>query len=185
MLSRLALIAALCVCLVASHDRAKAAEEDGAVLVTVTGKLGKTNRGAADPFLDAFFAYHEVSFEAAYAFDRSELAALGMEELTLSYPSWPKAPVTLRGPSLAAVLDRVQAQGKSVKIQALDGYAVQFEIETLRKGRFILAIEGDGRPLAIGGRGPAWLAFPPGSYPDQPKDSDKKLVWPVFHIAVE
>ncbi len=185
MLSRIVVIATLCVLLVATHHHAEAGAERGVVLVTATGKLGKTNRSASDPFLDAFFGYHDVSFEKAYAFERAELAALGMQELTLSYPSWPKKSMTLRGPLLGAVLDRIEAQGQSVRVQALDGYAVELDIDTMRNGRFILAIEADGRPLSIGGRGPAWLAFPPGSYPGQPEDTDEKLVWSVFHIAIE
>lgn len=184
MLSRIGLIATLCV-LWMIHPGEASAAEDGAVVVTVTGKLGKTNRGGSDAFRDAFFAFHEISFDKAYAFDRAALAALGMQELTLRYPSWPETPITLRGPLLGAVLDKVEAQGRSLRVQALDGYAVELDIETLRQGRFILAIEADGRPLSIGGRGPAWLAFPPGGYPGESEDSDAKLVWSVFHIAVE
>lgn len=185
MFSRRGLFAALCLLLLPFQDCAQAGDAADAVIVTVTGNIGQTNRGASDPFQDAFFNYHGLSFDKAYAFSRDDLEALGMNELSVKYPNWPDGPASFRGPLLSAILDKVDARGSIVRVQALDGYAVEFDIETSRNGGFILATESRGHPLAIGARGPAWLVFPPGSYEGQPNDTDEKLVWSVFHIAVE
>ena len=51
-----------------------AAEEleppDGTVMLTVTGKIGHTNRLAFDPLRDKFVAFHERGFKKAAEFDR-------------------------------------------------------------------------------------------------------------------
>lgn len=185
MLSRWGLIAALCLFLIPIHHDAQASDDVGAVIVTVTGNIGETNRGPSDPFADGLFSYHYISFEKAYAFSREDLAALGLKDLTVKYPNWPGEPIRFRGALMSAILDKVDARGSTVRVQALDGYAVEFDVDTLRNGDFILATESEGQPLAVGARGPAWLVFPPGSYEGQPEDTDEKLVWSVFHIAVE
>jgi purine nucleoside phosphorylase len=52
---------------------AELAPARGAVLVTVAGKIANHNRGAFDPFADAFLKFHDKSFDAAL-----ELAVLGI-----------------------------------------------------------------------------------------------------------
>jgi hypothetical protein len=155
------------------------------VLLTVTGAIAKGNRPAFSAFDDAFLGFHEADFEHARGFTLPALRALGMQELSTGYPGWPRPVIQFRGPTMAALLDAVGATGKTVSVQALDGYAVSFDVDTLRSGKFILALEADGEPLALGGRGPAWLVFPPGADPELPGDTDEGLVWAVFHIKVE
>ena len=88
MFSRRGLFAALCLLLLPFQDGAQAGDAADAVIVTVTGNIGQTNRGASDPFQDAFFNYHGLSFDKAYAFSRDDLEALGMNELSVKYPNW-------------------------------------------------------------------------------------------------
>ena len=50
----------------------------GPVVLTVTGKIGKTNRPAFDESQDQFFKYHERTFPGAFEFDLAMLLeALG------------------------------------------------------------------------------------------------------------
>lgn len=156
-----------------------------ATVLTVTGKISRTNRGPFDSFNDAFFGYHDIRFERAFAFSRQDLQRLGLAELEVSYPNWPEGTNVFHGPWLADILDVVGAEGTRISVQALDGYAADFDLETVRRNKFMIAVERNGQPLSVGGRGPAWLVFPPGSYSDQPSDSDDGLVWSVFHIRVE
>ncbi len=153
------------------------------VVVTVTGAIETTNRGAYDPFRDALFAVVEEPFEAAFTMTREDLAALPQHEAVVQYPNWPVA-ARVRGPRLDAVLDAAGATGSEVLVQAVDGYAPSFTMAEISGGSFILAIENDGRPLGIGGRGPTWLVFPPGSYEGQDEDGDSGLAWAVFHLKV-
>ena len=156
---------------------------EGAV-ITVTGAIDNPNRGAFDEKADGFFAYHNVTFEKARTFTFAELEALGLQDFSVQYPNWPAA-IAFRGPRLLDVLAAAGWSGDKVLVQALDGYAFELDRASIEAGTFILALEADGQPLAIGGKGPAWLVFPLGSYPDQPADSDAGLVWAVFHIAVQ
>lgn len=153
------------------------------VLVTVTGAIDRPNRDGRDDFADALFVVHDIAFDKARAFSRLDLAALGQHAATVTYDAWPRA-VKVRGPRLADVLRAAGAATTgSVQVQALDGYSYTFPMEMVeRTPDMILAIEADGRPLAIGGRGPAWLVFPPGLLPGQ--DKDDGLVWAVFHLRV-
>jgi hypothetical protein len=158
--------------------------EDGAI-VTVTGRIDKPNRPAFDSFNDGFFAHFDISFEKGHAFSRRSLERLGMHSIALAYPHWPKA-ITFRGPRLSAVLAAAGAEtGGRLFVQALDGYAAEFPWAFAMDDRVILAIEADGRPLAVGGRGPAWLVFPPELQAETDKGTDAGLVWAVFHIKVQ
>jgi hypothetical protein len=160
---------------------ALAAEE---TVVTVTGAVTKPNRPAFDAFADGVFAHDGISFDKAHAFTRDALVRLGMKRTVLSYPNWSK-PIAFRGPTLAAVLAAAGAAGKTVTVQALDGYFVDFPWEFAQRSDVILAVEADGLPLGLGGRGPAWLVFPPGVLPNQEAGTDSGLVWAAFHIKVE
>ncbi len=159
------------------------ARADGPVVVTVTGQIASTNRGPFDPFADALFAALDEPFERAFALTSEDLAALPQRTLQVGYPNWP-APVRVSGPSLASVLDAAGAEGGEVLVQAVDGYAPSFRIAEVRAGDFVLATSMDGQPLSIGGRGPTWLVFPPGSDEGQTAEDDSGLAWAVFHLKI-
>jgi hypothetical protein len=154
------------------------------VLVTVTGAVAAPNRGARDDFSDALFTAHDVAFDKARTFTRLDLAALGQRDLTVAYETWAR-PAAVRGPRLADVLKAAGAPATgTVTVQALDGYAFTLPMDLVNSSPdMILAIESGGQPLPIGGRGPAWLVFPPGLLPDQTDDSG--VVWAVFHLRVD
>lgn len=58
----------------------------GPTVLTVSGEIKKANRGAFDPFADRLAAFHDLSFDRAYSFDRDALLALGRQEVTLKRP---------------------------------------------------------------------------------------------------
>ncbi|WP_375594885.1 molybdopterin-dependent oxidoreductase [Algihabitans albus] len=161
---------------------AKAAEP---VLLTVTGAVAQPNRDGFEPFEDALFSVLQEQFEHARTFTRSELLDLPQQDLRTRYPDWPAA-VGVSGPRLLDVLRQAgvevaTGQGR-VTVQAMDGYAAEFDMADIT-GNFLLALTMNGAPLAVGGRGPVWLVFPPASYDGQ-SDGDDGLAWAVFHIKV-
>jgi hypothetical protein len=91
--------------------------------------------------------------------------------------------VTVAGPRLLDVLTKAGARGDKLVVQAIDGYQVEFDTETVTRD-FVLALQMDGAPLDIGGRGPVWLVFPPESFAGQDNASDSQLPWAVFHVKV-
>lgn len=179
----LMLFASLALIAIASGPSVNLARADTGAILTVTGEIQQTNRPSFDAFADALFNGLGESFDAAYAFSHADLAAMPQTELTVRYPNWP-TDVTIRGPLLSDVLDRVGATGPVVSAQAVDGYAPTFSIDEIRNAPFVLGIQADGKPLSIGGRGPVWLVFPPGSIADQSTTDDGNVPWAVFHIKV-
>ncbi len=141
--------------------RADAKAAPGPALLTVTGAIGKPNRGPFDPALDQMMHKQKLRFDKAHAFDFAALArlpALGIKP-TLEYDG--KAHV-LRGPLLLEVLAAAGASpadsGKLV-LRAVDGYAVTITPAQARAQRFIVATHLDGQPMALGGLGPLWALY--------------------------
>ncbi len=174
------------VCLVAAMGAAslRAQAADGPVMLTVAGAIAHANRGPVDSFDDGFFNSGQIAFDKAAAFDIADLQALGLKRLEVRYPDWPKGFV-FEGPLLGDVLAKAGATGKVVRVQALDGYAVEIPMDDVRKYPIVLAIKRDGRFLGIGDRGPAWVVFPRDDYPELKTQDDSKWVWAVYYIHVE
>jgi hypothetical protein len=180
---QLVVVAALAACLAACGGAAPAGSADNAIILTVTGEIGATNRGPLDEFQDVFLGHKGVKFDKAFEFSRASLNALGEQEVQIKRANWP-ALVTLRGPRLKDVLAAVKAQGNTVVLTALDGYESKFPVSGLRSDKVLLATEADGKPLSIGGHGPVWLVFPEGAVPGDDTSGDAGLAWSIYHIAV-
>lgn len=156
----------------------------GPVVLTVAGAVVNTNRGPVDPFLDAYFAFNDVSFETAAAFDRAMLEALPRHSLTERYPDWPDS-YDFAGPLLRDVLATAGATGTGVRVVALDGYAADIAMVDLERFPVLLALERDGRPLGIGDRGPAWVIWPREAFPELAERDETQYVWSAYFIEVE
>lgn len=153
-------------------------------VLTIVGKVGATNRPAYDRFNDAFFKHHEWRFDKAYALDRAALAALPQKEISAHVEDWPRV-VTAKGPLLRDVLAAAKvADGARLVVMALDGYAAEFEPKDITAHEWIVALEVNGRPLGLGGRGPAWLMYDTGGK-TVPGREEGKWVWSAFAIAAE
>jgi hypothetical protein len=158
----------------------------GPVVLTVSGSIEKTNRGTLDALErhESLFKYHEIAFERAAQFDLGALERLGMHEVTVSHPGWPKA-FTFEGPLLRDVLAAVGATGRIVRILALDGYAAEIPISEIHDRPFIVAVKRDGRYLGIGDQGPTWIIAPPQTDPTPGHEQGSEWVWAAFYVAVE
>lgn len=163
-----------------------AALAEGPGLVTVVGAIEQTNRGPFEAFRDALFANITEPFERAYQFDAAALAALPQQSLTRGSTAW-SGEHAFAGPRLADVLAAVGATGGKVTVVALDGYYAEFTLEEVRASGMLLATAMDGAPLPLGGRGPAYVVFAPGSVASLAADGqgDKGLVWAAVLIVVE
>lgn len=155
----------------------------GPVMLTVTGAVDKANRGPSDPDLDVLFTFNEVSFDKAHAFDLDALAALPQASVQADFPKG-GAEVGFTGPLLADVLAAAGAEGDTVTVQAMDGYAVEAPRAELEAKGAILALARDGKPLGIGSFGPAQLVFPRSERADLASMPDDWWIWQIFHIKV-
>ena len=132
----------------------------GPTLLTVSGAIGKGNRGALDPVTDQLMKKHGLKFNRAHAFDFSALAKLPAVRIspTLEYDG--KSHV-LSGPLLSDVLHAAGVTGNETKIvlRAIDGYAAQLSMADVRKYRYLIATHRDGQALPLGGLGPLWAVY--------------------------
>lgn len=155
----------------------------GPVVLTVAGAIENANRGALDPFSDAFLNYQKRSFDRAAEFDRDMLAALPQVEVKAFHPRWPGV-VTAKGPLIADVLKAVGAsEGATVQVMALDGYVVELSAGDIAAHRWIIALDADGRPLGVGQRGPLWSMYDTGGAPATDEE-EARWVWSVLYMEV-
>ena len=154
---------------------------NGQVVLTVAGDIAEANRPAYDERRDVFFAYHERSFADAFDFDLEMLEELGVREVHIEYENWP-GPMSLSGPLLTDVLETAGCARGPLSTLSLDGYATEISEAQLAAHEWILATKANGRPLAIGGRGPLWLIYdPPGERPALLEESET-WPWALFVI---
>lgn len=156
----------------------------GPVVLTVTGKIAQTNRGAFDPDRDGLFKNQQVTFQRAAAFDLAMLESLGMRTVRADYPQ--NGPMhSFEGPLLRDVLRAVGATGTTISVSALDGYTQEIPLTEIESWPVILAVKQDGAYLGLGGFGPAWIVFPRRDVAALRDQDDAKWVWAVIHIDVE
>ncbi len=163
----------------------------GPALLTITGAIGRVNRGALDPVADQMMAKQKLAFSKAYALDFAAIAALPAQTIhpTLEYDGKPH---TLRGPLLADVLALAGARPgdkSKVLLRAVDGYAAAVPMGQLRAWRFIVATHLDGRPMALGGLGPCWAVYDADRVPEMAarpvNERFGACPWALYHIEVQ
>ena len=153
------------------------------VLLTVSGLLGKTNRGPVDAKRDVLLAEQKAAFKSAFEFDRAMLLALPQANVT-GQPNTMAKPARFSGPLLRELLQSLEAAKVKVTFVALDGFAGWLAPEDIDGSDWILALSADDVPLGIGQQGPIWLVKSGAQALDgsDPKHGD--WVWNVFYIKV-
>lgn len=155
----------------------------GPVVLTITGAIAETNRGAFDELEDGFFKFHDQTFKRASAFDIAMLEALGSVSVSINFHKWPET-VRLEGPRLTDLLKAVGAAKGNVLALALDGYTVEITPEELATENWVVAIKRNGKYLGIGDRGPVWLVYDPPNGAPATDDDEARWPWAVFVINI-
>ena len=160
-------------------------------LLTVSGAVGKTNRGAFDPVVDQMMGKHGIKFDKAFAFDAAALAKLPAVNIkpTLEYDAKEH---TLSGPLLTTVLAAAGVPGGSavqLGLRAVDGYNVGISLADATTYRMIVATHIDGQPMALGGLGPQWAVYDAdrvAAFKDKPlKERFGLCPWGLYHVDVK
>ena len=163
----------------------------GPALLTLTGAIGKVNRGRFDPLLDQMMHKQKITFDKAHAFDFAALASLPSLVIkpTLEYDGKVHA---LRGPTLVDVLKAAgaaMAGDSKLVLRAVDGYAVTLTLAEARAQRFIVATHLDGQPMALGGLGPLWAIYDADRVPEMAAralpERFANCPWALYHIEVQ
>ena len=172
-------------------DAAASELRAGPGLLTVSGAIGRSNRGPLDPALDQLMVKHGVSFDRAIVFDAAMLERLPAVtiEPTLEYDAKPHR---LSGPLLGTVLEAADipaAQPLKLGLRALDGYTVPLNLAEALGYRMIVASSLDGVPMSLGGLGPLWAVYDADRLPafkDRPlKERFAACPWGLYSIDVK
>ncbi len=174
-----------------THGAARpAARSSSPALLTVTGAIGRANRGPVGA-LDQMMHKQMLRFDKAYVFDFAAIGALPSVSIrpTLEYDSKPHQ---LAGPLL---MDLLKAAGvKAVDttkllLRAVDGYVAAISWAEASRYRFIVATHLDDRPIPLGGLGPLWAVYDADRFPDMTaKPLNQRFVrcpWALYHIDVQ
>lgn len=173
-----------------AHAAKSAFSSRGPTLLTVTGAIGRRNRGPLDPAFDQMMKKQGVQFDRAYAFDFAALDALPSVPIrpTLEYDGRPH---TLSGPLLTEVVKAAGAAPDAearLMLRAIDGYAVAVPMADIRKYRFIVATRLDDRPMPLGGLGPLWAVYDADRFEDMmAKPIGERFAfcpWGLYHVDV-
>lgn len=153
------------------------------VVLTVSGLIGKTNRGPLDEKRDSLLARQKIDFAKAFAFDRAMLLGLPQGTVTVKTNEF-DAPATFSGPLLREVLGFIEAAKVKVTVVALNGYEGWLSPEDIDASDWILALSADGVPLGIGQQGPIWLlnTRAPDFKPDDTHHGH--WVWAIFYMRI-
>ena len=163
----------------------------GPGLLTITGAIGRSNRGPLDPALDQLMAKHGARFDQAWVFDAAMLARLPAVSIqpTLEYDAKRHQ---LTGPLLSSVAEAAGMRAGAkvmLALRALDGYTVAVSLADAQRYRMLVATHLDGAPMGIGGLGPQWAVYDADRLPDF-KDKPLKerfglCPWGLYHIDVK
>jgi hypothetical protein len=177
----------LALCLVVGSLPVLAADESAPprdmVVLTVSGMIGKTNRGPLDAKRDSLFALQKVDFKEAFAFDRATLLSLPQGTVTVQPREFDK-PATFSGPLLRQVLGYLEAAQVKTTFVAVNGYTGWLDPEDIKTSDWILALSADGVPLELGQQGPIWLLNTRARDFKPSKTHRAHWVWAVFYMKV-
>lgn len=174
-----------------SHAATQTKAPSGPTLLTISGAITQSNRGALDTTIDQMMGKHGIQFDKAFALDAAALARMPAVTIkpTLEYDSKPH---TLKGPLLTTVLAAAGvAAGSPVQLglRAVDGYNVNISMADAQAYRMIVATHIDGQPMALGGLGPQWAVYDADVLPafkDKPvKERFGLCPWGLYHIEVK
>jgi hypothetical protein len=117
------------------------AAPSGPVVLTLRGKLQRTNQ--AD----------------SAAFDMAMIEALPQHGFSTKTP-WFKQPRKFTGPLLRDVLALVGAQGGTLRVAALNDYRIDVPADDARRFDVVLARLIDDRPITVRDKGPLLIVYP-------------------------
>jgi hypothetical protein len=139
----------------------------GAVILTVTGKIGVKNT------------------PDAAVFDAALLDALPQKSFVTKTP-WFKEPVKFTGPLLRDVLQALKADGKTVNAIALNDYKVAIPISDALQYDVLLARQINGRVITVREKGPVFIIYPFDSAPElRNLTYYSRSIWQVKALGIE
>ena len=138
----------------------------GPVVLTVSGQITRTNG------------------DGVAAFDQAMLDALEQHTTTTATP-WLEGVHDFSGPTGAAILEAVGANGDTLQVIALNDYAADVPALDMTEHAVVFATAVDGNRLSVRDKGPLFLIYP---FDEQPELFNEvyfgRSVWQIARIDV-
>jgi hypothetical protein len=155
----------------------------GLVILTIAGLAGAPNRKPFDAKRDPFFDHNSLNFQNARTFSSSDLSALPQRTVQANVYG---SDIVAKGPSLHDVLAAASPldTAKTARLSALDSYAAEILMADIQNQQWVLAMEADGEPFAIGNFGPlyAMRQLPAGE--QKTEEESNKWVHSIYYIEL-
>lgn len=138
----------------------------GDVVLRVTGNVAHPNDGKAA------------------AFDLEMLEALKGRKASMETP-WTKGQTEFQGPLLRAVLEASGAEGKLLKVKAINDYTSDVPIADARDFDTILAVRMNSKLMSVREKGPLFLIYPFDTHPELYNEKYfSRSVWQIMEVEV-
>lgn len=138
----------------------------GRVMLTVSGAIGSQNAdGVAE-------------------FDREMLEALDWREIE-TYTSFTEGLQTFAGPTLASLLEVVEAQGAEIEATAINDYSTRIPVSHADEHSVILAMEWNGRAMRVRDKGPIWVVYPLSESRAAKQVFDSEMIWQLNRLTIQ
>lgn len=92
-------------------------------------------------------------------FDRAMLEEIGLEEIRTT-TLWTEGPQVFEGVPLHRLVTFLKGDGGSLRLLALNDYAVEIPWDEANAEGPILAIRNNGESLSVRDKGPVWMVYP-------------------------
>lgn len=117
-------------------------------------------------------------------FDLDMLRQFGAKTISTS-TIWSSGQIDFRGVPLSTVLRAIGAEGRTLRLTALNDYTIDMPVSMIAAEVPILAYEMDGILLSSRDKGPLWVIYPFDSESKyQNEESYSRSVWQLVRIEV-
>ncbi|RGP37186.1 molybdopterin-dependent oxidoreductase [Pseudotabrizicola alkalilacus] len=139
----------------------------GDVILTVRGEIAQTNG------------------DGAAALDRAMIDAIGVTTMHTG-TIWTEGTSEFQGVELSRLMRHLGADGTTLRLIALNEYAVEIPMTEAVDGGPLLAFHMDGTDLSPRDKGPLWMVYPYDLKPDEYKNevSHARSIWQLTVIEV-
>jgi hypothetical protein len=122
---------------------------------------------------------------AAVTVDLAALEQMPHHTIATSTP-WTEGVSSYEGVLLRDLLPRVGVSGATVKLTALNDYAITIPADDFDKYDVVLAYSRNGQAMPVRDKGPRWVVYPLDGHPEvNNEDIHSRMIWQVRRLEVE
>lgn len=109
-----------------------------------------------------------------------------MEQVEFSTKTiWTDEEARFSGVAVSRLLEELGAEGNTVRMSALNDYAVEMPIAELEEDAPIIATRMNGDPMPVRQKGPYWIIYPFDSSPAYRTEANySRSVWQLIKLTV-